>query len=86
MAVAKASPPIPNVALQRHYRKALARFAKAAADCEAGISAHPYGDENIETHQNQHILHRAIAEFATGARELYRATARLRELILSHHR
>ncbi len=86
VAVAKASAAIPSAALQLRYGRALARFARAAADCEAGISAHPYGDEAIETHQNQHVLHRAMSEFATGAKELFRATARLRELILSHRR
>jgi hypothetical protein len=82
---ARADSPIPDAAFQRQYAAALSAFAKAAADCQSGISAHPYGDEDIETRQNQRILHRSGAEFAGGNQDLYRATAEIRQLILSHH-
>jgi hypothetical protein len=83
VAAARAGQPIPDGVLQRRYSSALASFATAAAHCQAAISAHPRGDEGIETRQDRPALRRSMAEFAAGARELYRATARILALALS---
>jgi hypothetical protein len=74
---AEADPPIPNAAMQKLYARALGTLATAAADCRTGISAHPYGDEDIQTHENLKVLHRSVSEFATGAKELYMATVKI---------
>jgi hypothetical protein len=83
VAGAKGAPPIPSAGLQRRYASALAGFAKAAADCESGISVRPDGAEYLQTRQNQSLLSRALTEFATGGTALYRATATIQELVLS---
>jgi hypothetical protein len=75
---AKADPPIPNAAMQKLYASALGALATAAADCRAGISVQPYGDEDIETHEDPTVLHRSVSEFVTGAKDLYRATVEIR--------
>jgi hypothetical protein len=77
---AKAAPPIPNASMQTPYARALGTLATAVADCRAGISAHPYGDEDIETHENLTVLHRSVSEFAAGAKELYLATVKVKVL------
>jgi len=74
---AKAEPPIPDAGMQQLYARALATLASAAADCRAGISAHPYGDEDIQTHENSAALGRSASELAAGTRELYLATVKI---------
>jgi hypothetical protein len=86
VAAAKAGPSIPDPALQRQYTEALGALAKATAYCEAGISARPYGDEDIETHENVAMVNKSLAAFAAGAKKLYRATAQIKALSLSHGR
>jgi hypothetical protein len=83
---AQAGPAIPDATMQRQYMAALATLAKAVTYCEAGISARPYGDEDIETHENTAMLDKALSAFAAGARELYQATAQIKALSLSHSR
>jgi hypothetical protein len=80
---AKGSAPIPDARQQRRYAGALRSFARAAADCESAISVRPDGDEDLQTRQNQPLLHRSLAEFASGGADLYGATAKIRALILS---
>jgi hypothetical protein len=82
VASAKAGPPIPDAAMQRRYSAALASLASAAADCEAAISVHSYG-EGAQTRENPAVLHRSLSELATGARQLYLATGELNNL--KHH-
>jgi hypothetical protein len=77
---ARASPPIPDAAMQRWYTTALTALARAAADCRTGISVHPYGDENTRTRERPRILSQSRAEFATGARDLFLATGKIRSL------
>jgi hypothetical protein len=78
---ARSAPPIPDAAMQRLYTKALAEFSSAAADCRNAISAHPQGAEGVTIDLNKALLHRAMAEFATGSNELYTATAEIRTLV-----
>jgi hypothetical protein len=60
---AKAGSPIRDSALQKTYRTGLGELAKASADYQSAISEQPYGDENVQTEENQTILHRAENEF-----------------------
>ena len=84
VAAAKAGPSIPDPVLQRQYTEALSTLAKATAYCERGISARPYGDEDIKTHENVAMVNKSLAAFAAGAKKLYRATAQIKALSLSH--
>jgi hypothetical protein len=77
---ARAGPPIPDATMQGWYARALATLASAAADCRAGISVHPYGDEDIQAREYPKALNRSTAEFATGAVDLFRATAKINSL------
>ena len=77
---ARAGPPIPDAAMQRRYIRALAALARAAADCRAGISVHPYGDEDTRIGVHPRALRRSRAEFATGARDLFLATGKIKGL------
>jgi len=52
----------------------------AAASCRAGISVHAYGDENTRTRQRPRALSRSRADFATGARDLFLATGKIKGL------
>ena len=74
---ARAEPPMPDAAMQKLYATGLGTLAAAAADCRAGISAHLYGDEDIQTHENQAVLHRSASELAVGTRELDLATVKI---------
>ena len=80
VAAARTSPPIPDAVMQRWYTRALTALARAAADCRAGISVHAYGDENTRTRERPRALSRSRAEFATGARDLFLATGKIRGL------
>jgi hypothetical protein len=80
VATAQATPPIPDAAMQRLYAKALADFAKGAADCRAAVSQRPTGDETIQTRENAALLHRALSLVAAGSTDLYRATAEIEAL------
>lgn len=77
---ARASPPIPDAAMQTWYARGLTSLAKAAVDCRAGISAQAKGEESVQTEETPAVLHRSESEFATGAKELYRATAKIKAL------
>jgi len=77
---ARTSPPIPDAVMQRWYTRALTALARAAADCRAGISVHAYGDESTRTRERPRALSRSRAEFATGARDLFLATGKIRGL------
>ena len=83
VAAARPSAPIPDPALQHRYASALAKFAKAATNCRAGVSVHTHGDEDVETHENQRMLRRSMSEFVAGGTELYRATASIEALARS---
>jgi hypothetical protein len=80
---AKASAPIPDAPWQLRYASALSSFADGASECESAISVRRDGDEYLETRQNQGLLRKSLAEFATGSADLNRATARIRALMLS---
>jgi hypothetical protein len=80
---AKAAPPIPGAAMQKSYGLALTKLSVGAADCRAGISVYPYGDEDVKTYENPARLHRSLSELAAGARDLYLATVDL-EAVQEH--
>jgi hypothetical protein len=80
---AKASAPIPDAPRQLRYASALSSFAAGASECESAISVSRDGDEYLKTRQNQGLLRKSLAEFATGSADLNRATARIRALVLS---
>ena len=80
VAAARAGPPIPDAAMQAHYRTALATLTRAAADCRAGISVRPDGDETLKTTVHPRVLNASRAEFGTGAGQLYLATAKISAL------
>lgn len=77
---ARSAPAIPDAAMQRWYARALTTFAKAVADCRAGLSAHPYGDEDIQIREHPKVLDRSVSELAAGAKELYLATAKIKAM------
>lgn len=71
---AKAAPPIPDAAMRKWYSLALAKLTTAAADCRAGISVYPYGDEDVKTYENPTLLRKSVSGLAAGAKDLYQAT------------
>jgi hypothetical protein len=77
---ALAATPIPDSMMQLWYKRALTNIGTGAADCRAGISSKLSGDEDLEIHQNAAVMSRAMSEFSTGNRELYKATAYLKTL------
>jgi hypothetical protein len=74
---ALAAPPIPDAAMQRWYARALASLANAAADCRTAISVRRRGPEDLKIREFRPALNRSTAEFATGTRDLFLATAKL---------
>jgi hypothetical protein len=76
---AQTAPPIPDAAMQRMYGGALARLSLAAANCRQAISV-LLGDESTETHVQNVVIHRSLAEFAAGSKTLYIATAEISAL------
>jgi hypothetical protein len=82
---AQAGPPIPVAAMQTLYAKALAELAKGAADCRAAISTTPNGDETTKTSVNTTMLHQSTSELATGANDIFRATAQIEIASRQHH-
>jgi hypothetical protein len=80
IAAAQAAAAIPDPAMQKAYRHALAQLATAAATCRSAITSWPEGDEDIQTHENKPLLQTAVAEMSAGARRLYLATEHVRML------
>jgi hypothetical protein len=75
---AAALPPIPDAAMQKLYVKSLDDFKSGITDCEAAITQHPEGVEDIVTDVNHAELNTAIPLFNAGAKNLYIATEVLR--------
>lgn len=71
---AQVAPPVPDAALQAKYSKALSELAQAAANCQAGISEQPEGDEYVATTENQADLSASATSLAAGSKDLYQAT------------
>jgi hypothetical protein len=80
VASASTQPPIPDSNMQILYKKALTSLAAGAAKCEAGISSHLEGDEDLVIHTDPVLLDTAMSQLDIGARELYSATYRIRTL------
>jgi hypothetical protein len=76
---ARAAPPIPDIAMQRMYSKALTRLSQAAASCRHAISIES-GEETVEAHLYSALLKRSLAGLAAGSKVLYTATAEIRAL------
>lgn len=83
-ATAEAGPKIPDAALQTLYARALAELAKGAADCRMAIALKPSGDETIDIRVNTTLLKLSVSELATGARDIFRATAEI-EIVSRQH-
>jgi hypothetical protein len=77
---AQDAPAVPDAAMQQEYAKALAGLSSAAVDCQNAISAHPVGEETVDTNVNQALMKQALAGLDTGSKELYTATAQTRAL------
>ena len=77
---ARNAPPIPDKTMQRSYANVLAGLGVASADCRNAISVHPVGDEGQQSTVNKALLNRALAQFASGTKELYTATAEIRAM------
>jgi hypothetical protein len=75
-----ASPPIPDAVMQQSYQAALAALAKAATGCQAAISVRQDGEEDLMVHEDVPMLNRAMSEIASGAKDLYRATDKIKTL------
>lgn len=77
---ARAAPPIPDLAMQRRYGRALAALARAAGECRQAISEDHEGDETVRVHLNKALLTRARFGLAAGSATLYDATAAIHNL------
>lgn len=77
--VARAAPPIPDIAMQRMYGKALIRLSQAATSCRYAISIES-GEETVDAHLHRALLKRSLAGLAAGSKMLYTATAEIRTL------
>ena len=80
VASASTQPPIPDSAMQVLYEKALTSLAVGAAKCEAGISSHLEGDEDLVVQTNPALLDTAMSQLDIGAHDLYSATYRIKTL------
>jgi hypothetical protein len=83
-ATAEAGPKIPDPAMQALYARALAELAKGAADCRMAIILKPSGDETLDMRVNTTVLKLSVSELATGARDIFRATAEI-EIVSRQH-
>lgn len=72
-------PPIPNSSMQKMYVRSLDAFKAGIAECEAAITQHPEGVEDVVTDVNHTEMTKAIAQFSTGTKDLYVATEFLRK-------
>jgi len=77
---ARAAPAIPDPAMQNLYTTALAALAAGAANCQAAVSSHPEGDEDLITETNSSLLTTAMSQLIAGTRDLYIATATVKTL------
>jgi hypothetical protein len=77
---AKHSPPIPDSAIQKAYTGALAKLGKAAAECQAAISSHQEGIEDVVVHENTAILDQATSALTHGIEDLYLTTEKIKTL------
>jgi len=83
-ATAEAGPKIPDRAMQTLYARALAELARGAADCRMAITLKPSGDETLDVRVNTTLLKLSVSELATGARDIFRATAEI-EIVSRQH-
>jgi len=74
---ARAAPPIPDIAMQRMYGKALTTLSHAATGCRHAISIES-GEETVDAHLHSALLKRSLAGLAAGSKVLYTATAEIR--------
>lgn len=77
---AGAQPAIPDPAMQNLYSKALASLAAGAANCQAAVSSHQEGDEDLVTKTNSSLLATAMSQLTVGTRDLYVATYSIKGL------
>jgi hypothetical protein len=77
---ASAQSAIPDPAMQNLYTKALAAISAGAADCQGAVSSHQEGDEDLIPQTNSSLLATAMSELNTGTRDLYIATAGIKDL------
>jgi len=74
---ARATPPIPDAAMQLTYGRALAGLSRAVAECQRALTVTGKG-EDTDTDVDNTLLSLTRAEFAAGSKLLYRATADIR--------
>lgn len=77
---AGAAPAIPDPAMQDMYNKALGSLAAGAANCQAAVSSHQEGDEDLITSTNSSLMATAMSQLSVGTRDLYIATWKIRAL------
>jgi hypothetical protein len=77
---ASAQSSIPDAAMESLYTKALAAIATGAADCQGAVYSHLEGDEDLVTQTNSSLLVTAMSQLSTGVRDLYIATAGIKDL------
>jgi hypothetical protein len=76
---AEALPPIPDTAMQKLYVKSLDDFTSGTTECEAAITQHPEGVEDVVTDVNHTEINQALSRFSVGVKDLYIATEALRK-------
>ncbi|MBV9444628.1 MAG: hypothetical protein JO345_01830 [Streptosporangiaceae bacterium] len=77
---ARNAPPIPDTSMQHAYATSLTGLAQAAADCRSALSTKPHGDEDVDVTVNKSLMSKALTELEAASKELYTATAEIREL------
>lgn len=77
---AGSAPAIPDPAMQNMYDKALASLAAGAANCQAAVSSHQEGDEDLITSTNSSVMATAMSQLDVGTRDLYIATWKIKAL------
>ena len=82
---ARMGPSIPDAAMQRRYLGALSKLRQAARSCIAAISTHNSEEPTMAQVDNR-VLSKALEEFRSGTKELYRATRQVGALGSRHQR
>jgi hypothetical protein len=76
---AEALPPIPDTAMQKLYVESLNAFTTGITECEAAITQHPEGVEDVVTDVDHPEISQALSRFDIGVKDLYLATGALRK-------
>ncbi len=77
---AQAGPPIPDLAMQHLYQKALTEIGQGATGCRTAIARHPNGSAYFKVQHDVAKLRQSTLVLSAGANDLYRATGEIKAL------